>query len=395
VHWQTVLPVDANRIYRFGFSAWAYSLAAGLSEDGSVLALVTRGGLVGVDAAKGQVLWKTDPDQPTVAQLYAVAMDGDELVILLNTGQIIVLDKRTGKELWQHRIGNTDLPWRSAPQVANGLLLTCHGSREPTATLYDMNTRKVLGSVRMGATGLPQVHLTSDELLLLCDGQTLKLIEPISGLDEPVWSVRVSANNQARILAANDQYVVVAPNTTQGVVEVRSLLEDGGVVETFQTRPVKGATAIPFDARIVGDRLYVLAGAQPVYSGHPLGVRVFSYCRDPSLHAFEISTGRTSWDPVDLSAIGAGGYVYVSPPEVAGKYVCVLCRAQPFTRPGALKIVDAQTGKDAQPAIVVPGVEANPNMDLYRLMFATSPVLTEGRLALDTARGLVVYGQKE
>ncbi len=394
VKWETQLAVDTDRIYKYGFSAWSFSLTAGLSGDQSVIAVVTRGGFAGVSTATGKVLWQYAVDDAIVSQMYAVTMSEEEVVVLNGSGEISVLDKRTGKRLWQHRIGPNQLPWRAPPQVAGGVLLVGHGQTELTATLFDMSTQKALGSVAVGGFGVAQASLTPDGMLLICDGSALKFIEPVAGLDQPVWTAGMGANLRPKVLFATESYVLVAPSSSQGLIQRRSLVEDGRVEQVYQTGLPNGRAALPVAVTVVGDRLYVLAGSTATQSYIAPAVRVLTYTRDPSLQVFDLASGKRLWDPVDLNP-GAESYVYAMPPEVGRKYVCALTKVQPFTRPSTLRIIDSATGENAQEPLTIPGVQANQRTPNQLMMLGASPVLTSGRLVLDTPKGVVVYGRKD
>ena len=395
--WETALPVDAKRIQQHMSSPWAYSLAGGLTRDGSVLAVITRGGFAGVDVKTGKVLWSHDVTHAAVSHMHSVVMADDAFVILTNSGEVLVLDKRTGGQLWKHRIPRTQTPWRMPPQIAGGVLLTQHGPTESLATLFDMETRKSLGTVTLGRVGgTGQSHLTADGLLVVCDGSSLKLIEPISGIDQEIWSVRLRGSSGPSILAASDAHVVLAPSAKEGIVELRSLAHDGRVVQTFLTAPVKGRTVVPVQASLAGDRLYVLAGSQPSRSYVSPGVRVLSYWHDPCLYAFDLTTGKPAWSgPVDLSPRGGGTNVHVASLEFGQRYICALSKSLPFTRPATLRIIDSVNGAEAQTAIDVPGAPAVGGVNPYQRMLGPAPVMTKGRIVLDTPKGIVVYGKRD
>lgn len=395
VRWETKLPVETDRIYRVGFSAWAFTLAAGLSSDDAALAVITRGGFVGLDPDTGQVLWSHDAAHPAVGRMYAVVMAEDQFVILANTGEIMVFDKRTGRQIWRHRVAQNQLPWRVVPQIAGGLLLVGHGRTELAATVFDMNTRKSLGSVSIGPFGAAQAYLTADGLLVVCDGSSLKLVEPVSGMGQPIWSVGLGSGLRPRILFATDSYVLVAPNINQGLIQRHSLADDGRVLQTYRTALAKGRQALPVRATVAGDRLYVLAGATATGSYVAPNVRMVSYSKEPSLHGFDLTTGKRLWQPVSLSPAGGGTYVYAMPFEIGRRYICTLSKAQPFTRPATLKIVDSVTGKVVQDPITVPGVQAGRELPHQYMMLGTSPVMTNGRLILDTPKGVVVFGKRD
>lgn len=395
IKWETTLPVNKDRIYRHPFSAWAFTISAGLTDDAAMLAVITRGGFVGVEVEGGKVVWKHDLAQPAVSRMYAVTMAGDQFVVLTSTGDISVWDKRTGERVRQHRIARNQLSFRVPPQVAGGMLLVGHGRTEMMVTLFDMNTWKSLGTVVAGRFGVAQACLTADGLLVVSNGNSLKLIEPVSGMDRPIWSVGLGRDRHPRILFLTDTHVLVLSDRSKGLMQLRSLADDGRVVMTYRTDFGRGRKALPVRATVVGNRLYVLGGSTFTYSHISPGASVASYAKDPSLHAFDLATGKRLWKSVDLSPVGGGTYVYVMPFEIGRRYICALSKAQPFTRPATLRIIDSRTGQEAQDPITVPGVRAAKRSPHQYMMLGASPVMTDGRLILDTPKGVMVYGKKD
>jgi outer membrane protein assembly factor BamB len=391
--WQARLPIDVNRMYQYGYSGRAFSLAGCLSADGGVVAVCTRGGFAGVEVRTGKVLWQKPAADPAVSGMFALATSAGQIAAVPNTGAVQVFDAASGQEVWKHAIPQQQLALRGPPQFGGGLLLVPHGRTEPMATVFDLATRRALGSIRLTTSNVTQFDLTGDGLVLASDGRTLRLVEPVLGIDQPIWTLNLAANLQPCLLAATDAYAVLSPNINSSVVEVRSLDDEGGVRRTFQASAVSGRSAMPFSAMIGGERLFVLGGSQPNYSRqNVLSARGVIQIQEPSLHAFDLVTGKTLWQ-ADLST--GGGQPLLVQVGQTRQHLVVVAKENAITRPARLLIIDAQTGKVAQ-KIELPTVQNLPQpAGYFQHMAMSAPAAAGGRLVVETLKGIEVYGTKE
>ncbi|GAG30857.1 unnamed protein product, partial [marine sediment metagenome] len=242
------------------------------------------------------------------------AMGPDRCVALTRDGAIHVLQMRSGRELWKYQMVKKQLPWQAPPQVAGELLLTCCGRNNWQSAVFDMTSGRLLGKIALGQRSA-QAFLTAGGLVVVCDGRSLRLIEPVLGITESVWSVPLAANLKPAVLTVTDAHVVVSPNAGTGVVELRSLAEYGRIVRTFQTQPVAGKVAMPIAAVVTGNRLYVVAGLQGSPARNALPRRQIGYIRCPSLHAFNLTTGKRLWS-ADLTPPGGRNNMYIMPVQL-------------------------------------------------------------------------------
>ncbi len=391
--WEAPLPLDAKRLYRYGFSSWSSAMLGGLSSDGSVFAMSSRAGFYGLDVRTGKLLWRRNAGESLVSGLNWMAMGEDRLVVLNSTGGVTGLDLRTGKQAFAHSVPRGDLPWRAAPQISGGLLLTIHGRTDWHATVFDLGRKRTLGTIPL-ARGRGQALLTPDGLVIICDGRSLRLVEPVMGMKQNIWSVRLAQNLQPVVLAATSTHVIVSPNHQSGLIELRSLAEYGRIVRSFQTRSVGGNAAVPCGARVVGGRLYVVAGMANSSSRQAVYMGRLSYVRGPSLQAFDLASGKLLWS-AKLSGAGAATNLYVMPIEVCRDHVGVLVK-QHYNRPSTAMLVEGRTGRAVQ-KVEIPGVQIKPGirrLDHLRHMWLGGPVITDGRMLLETYAALQVYGKK-
>jgi len=401
LRWQTTLRLDVNRFQTHG-TWWAQRVAAGLTAGGTRLTLACPGGLACVDVRTGKLCWAKGTADALLSRFNSAALDASHLIILDNTGGLAALDPATGRLLWRHRLARSQMSWWMPPLIAGGVLVTAHGpSSRRQASVYDLTAGgRLVGSVRMESK-LGQVGLTRDGLLVVNDGGSIRMIEPMLGLDQPIWTVHLARSGQAAFLDLTGTHMVVSPGVNSRLVELRSLAHNGGIVRTFELRAVGGQVVYPVSAELMGQRLYVVAGRRPGV-GPRLSIpgQVVAYIRNPCLQAFDVRTGRLLW-VADLTLGALGGlqpYVYVMPLEVCRSHVTVLVKAQSYMRDSKVFILDAVTGKVVQTVVVsrtglVRGRRAA-QQRYFRHMWLSSPAICDGRVVVETHKGIWVYGRE-
>jgi hypothetical protein len=188
--------------------------------------------------------------------------------------------------------------------------------------------------------------------------------------------------------------VVVSPSNKSGVVELRSLVHHGMIERSYQTEAVGGQTAVPISAALVGDRLYVVAGQPTGSNRNSILTGRLTYTMNPSLQVFDRATGELLW-LANLAFGGAHPYTYVMPLEICRSHVSVLVKSQHYTRPSTAVLIDDRTGKIVQ-KFTVPGAQGVAvQMRYFRHMWLSGPVIINGRVVLETHKGLWVYGGRQ
>lgn len=405
VKWTVTLPLRPDRIYAYS-GGLQYGPMAALSADGSTLLVaVSRGGAAAVDLKTRKLLWRVPVADSRIARMYAMTFGDDRLAILGSAGEVCVLDVRTGKELWRHSVPRQEMPWRLPPQIAGGLLLTVHGRSEWKATVFDMSSKKSLGTVRL-ARSYSQARLTDDGLLVVNDGQSLRLIEPVLGIDRPLWSLGLNRNLQPAIMAMNDGNVLLSPNVNSGIVQVRSLVDFGRSVKGLLAatapeggNPIPGTPHAPCRAWVRGKHLYLVTGSGPT-SYRYMGLSgAQTYVMAPMLQAFDLTTGERLWAK-SVAPQMVRSYAYVMPPAVGQKHVAVLVKPQSYNLPSQIKVLDKATGAEVYKIDVAAGkvvrvagrVRINPH---YRHMAVAGPVMCAGKLVVETPERIEVHGRKD
>ncbi len=389
IKWETASLISTSRLYQ-RYSP--YSFLAGLNGDSTVLAVVSRGGFVGVDVKTGKVLWRRTVSEPMIARIHSTAMGDDRCVVLTNDGNIHVLGMRSGKELWTRRMQGKQSRWWSPPQIAGGLLLLCHGQPDRRASVFDLTTKKLLGSISLGQKSA-QAYLTDNGLIVVCNGRSIQLIEPLLGMDQPVWKVDSAANLAPAVLGITDTHVLVSPTADSGLVEMRSLADFGRIVRTFQTKPVAGKTARPIDARVVNNRLYVLAGSNISSQRGALAAGRLFYGKEPTLQAFDLTTEEALWS-ADLSS-NPGMPSYIMPLQVGRNHISVIVKGPSQSQSPVAMVIEIGGGNVVQKLTLPNVMSVRPNERRFRYLYLGSPVIASDRLAVETHTGLEIYGKRK
>ncbi|HET6430000.1 MAG TPA: PQQ-binding-like beta-propeller repeat protein [Phycisphaerae bacterium] len=396
VIWEAPTDVKGEELYRYGFNGWPWSMLAGATDDGSTVVVACRAGLWAVDVKTGKRKWYLSRSSSTVVQMHSMAMGGDQLVVQGNsgaTGTMTALDMATGKALWSQEITGAEYPWMAPPRAAGGLVVAVHGRTDWFASVYDQSRGKLLGRIKLGARK-GQAFVTAAGLVVTFDGQTLAMTEPMLGMDRPVWEVNVGAGDlQPIVLEATDTHVAISPSADSPLVELRSLAHHGMIERTFQTSPVDGNVAVPGDVRITDDQVFVVGGQTPSDIRQKKMYGQMSYTTKPSLQAFDRHTGKLLW-VADVAA-PTNPSNYALPVEVGRDHVALLTKPTSYALASKATVVNRRTGKLAQMFTIAANNDNDVRTRAAHHMLLSSPVILDGRLLLETHKGIWMYGKSE
>ncbi len=252
---------------------------AELAGNGTVLCVWGLGWITGFDTRDGRELWSRRHNELMTGLR---ATTDKELVLLGGEGLVTVLDKANGQQLWQHRIAASDLPWRTAPQLAGGLLLTFHGmvkagESNGTYTVFDMASRRSLGSVALDEGAF----LTPEGLLIGTRRGEVVCIEPLLQMEQPMWTVALPEGQRPLVLGQCGDNVFVSRAATLQTLEMLSISQLGQKVREFS--PIVAAqpsaarelgARVGFPITVLGDHLLVMSD---------------------ELRAFDVSSGKALW----------------------------------------------------------------------------------------------------
>jgi len=398
VIWEAPLGAKSHERYLYSFQGWPLSMLSGVTRDGSTLVMACRAGIWAIDVKTGKRRWQLGRSSTTVQRMHSMAMGGGQLVIQSTsgaTGRMIALDMATGKPLWNQSVTGADYPWIAPPRIGGGLVVSVHGRTNWSVSVYEQSGGKLLGRLKLGMRK-GQAFATTSGLVVTFDGKSLVLSEPLLGMDRPVWEMNLGAGNlDPMVLGADDTHVAVSPAPDSPLVELRNLARNGMIDRTFQVRPVGGQRVFPADVCLTDTQVFVVAVQQLAGNRQQraYGRMTSSYVVKPVLQAFDRHSGELQWI-ADVSA-GASLSNYVQPLEVGRDHVAVLVKPTSYTRASRATVVNRRTGKIAQTFTVAPGNDNNVRTRSGRHLMLSSPVILNGRLLLETHKGLWIYGRSE
>ncbi|HET6429479.1 MAG TPA: hypothetical protein VFJ30_13775, partial [Phycisphaerae bacterium] len=242
---------------------------------------------------------------------------------------------------------------------------------------------------RWQANRLAQCEMTPDGLLvMMIDGELT--VRELSQIDKPLWKKQYDGTQYPAILGVSTDMVAVSPAQNSPRVEVLTIPGDGRKLASLDLAPSAGAPNTPFDARFDGQDLLVLcapgmAGQRKMVFGRlsssrGLGIQKFSVAHEKRLWACDF----------DGSAMY---YPNVLPTVVGKNHVVVTARHFQIGLAYYAYVVDLRTGKVAQKIDLRGGVAAAKDENRRRQLIG-QPVMTNGRLCVETSEGVTVYGEK-
>ena len=206
---------------------------------------------------------------------------------------------------------------------------------------------------------------------------------------KPLWTCnKYNQNQQPLLLAVSNDFVAVAPTMNGQVVEVRPMTGGEPLVMSATLPEVGGMRAVPIDATIEGANLLVLSAANPVGQRGNLGQQY--YLQTLGLHRINLEKKVRAWS-YEVEGMGPGANVTLTKPVIGTNYVAMLARNLQGGEP-AVHVIDMQTGKRAGKIDLMGKVQNFERQQQLRLWMMGPPVMTNGKLCVETMEGMVIYG---
>ncbi len=281
-----------------------------------------------LDATRGRVRWRRTHDESIRC---GVALTGDRLLSVTQTGTLVCLDADGGRRLWQRRLAQWPDRWINAPPaVAGNLVIAGHARGGLEAFEITRGTRRW----HRGADQAPFTNSNGDMWpnhfapvvgghLLIGHRRTLSRLDPRTG--EDLWAHDTNYGWYLPAPLVRDGGVWV-PNGQPGDRLVRLRLSDGRVERRIR------ASGVPVNWEIAGDRLYL------VVLDRWIGGQGRLQCRSAT-------TGRLFWDR-PLGGDPAHAYAYYAsdgppsqaPPRIVGDRLHLACTD------GSVRCFDTSSG---------------------------------------------------
>jgi len=386
--WKTPAGIDKATSDRYAYFPPGMRLLGALSRDGRIVVVADRKSARGLDVVNGKTKWHTDFYKIGIRSFYCMSAGQGVLVLADTSGKVSCLDMANGKLLWQNNLvgGRSRMPLGSA-QIGGGLVVFRSDSGRSVTALSLSRQGRVVGT--WTSKQWSQVEMTADGIMLmLLDGE-LTAREP-ARTDRPLWRVQYEGNKNPTIIGVSAEMLAVAPDMSGGPVDVLSIPGGGRKLASLAPASIEGQPGIAFEAAFDRGQIFVLctAGLNGRRGGQ---YGQITNTRGINLQKFNLADGKRLWSRNIASA--ARYYPNVLPMTVGRNHVVVSARHYQAGQPCYVHIIDSETGRDAQKIdLRAPGAVIKDEPRRRQAM--GPPVMTAGRLVVETTEGVSVNGEK-
>ncbi|MGB2824470.1 MAG: PQQ-binding-like beta-propeller repeat protein [Phycisphaerae bacterium] len=385
--WKGLVGVDTDEVHKYSHYPPGMRLIGGLSRDGKALVVADRKTIRGLDLVSAKVLWQRQMAEIGVQSFHSMGVGCGVLVVACRTGKVSCLDIARGELLWQNDlVGGTRYPV-APPRIAGQLVVLRHDGGKTVTCLGLARGGRVVG--RWQASQWTECELSEDGLLvMMIDGELT--VREAAKIDKPLWRCKYDPGRQPTMLGASSDMIAVSPSSASGPVEVMSM-GGGRKVATLDVAAVAGMPGVPFDARFVGRDVYVLCAAG--LSGRRRSVYGrLTNSRGIALQKFSLPDGKRQWS-CELEKNPSVYFPGVLPPVFGKEHAIVTARHYQTNMAYHAHVVRLDTGQVVQ-KIDLQGKGAGPKDENRRRQGIGQPVMTNGRLCVETSEGVKIYGER-
>jgi len=386
--WKTPAGVDKLAYQRYAYMPPGMRLIGALSRDGRTVVVADRKSARGMDVVTGKTKWHTDFNKVGIRSFYCMGAGQGVLAVADSGGNVSCLDLANGKLLWQNTLvgGRSRMPL-GAPQIGGGLVIFRSDSGKSVTAMSLSREGRVVATWK--AKQWCQVEINADGILLmLLDGE-LTAREP-GRIDKPLWKVEYEGVKNPTIIGVSTEMLALAPDMSGGDVELLSIPGGGRKVASLTPARIEGQAPIAFDAVFDRDGIFLLCTAG--LSGRRRGqYGQITNTRGINLQKFNTGDGKRLWSR-DLENASIY-YSNVLPMTVGKNNVVVSARHFQSGRPCYVHVIESRTGREAQKIQLGNARVASQN-ETRRRQAMGPPVMTAGRLVIETAEGVSVNGEK-
>jgi outer membrane protein assembly factor BamB/tetratricopeptide (TPR) repeat protein len=396
VDWQALTSVDQALLRQYSAMPTTMKLVAGLSRDEKVVAVCDRASIRGFAVQTAKALWSQTMDRLDMSGgPYAMAI-GDGYAVLVNSGgDVACLDVGTGQLLWKgvSLSGQPNQPQSKCPstppQIVGGKILICHNYGRSLTCLDAADNGRVIGKWDGASGNVTGAFSPNGNLAVMVDG-TLSLYDAGQLGGAPLWTRKYEVNGQPTLLAAGNDFIAVMPGMNRPVTVVEVLASGGGdqPVASVTLPDVGNQRVYPVSATIEGTNLLVTAS--PNFVGQRSQLQQALPLSGLSLHRIDLAKKRRIWS-YEVEPAGQQFNSMLTPPVIGTNYVAMLSRGAQGGD-ASVHVIDMETGKRAGKIDLMGRGGAFGQPQAMRLQAIGPPVMTNGRLCVETMEGVVIYG---
>lgn len=382
VSWQGLSPMTSDALRQANMNNPSATILAALSKDQKVLMIASTEGLRGYELRTAKAKWSHTTGEIGVTGPCVMGAGDGVLAVVDSTGRVIVVDIATGEVLWnqvQLAMGNM---MAAAPQVSGNLVMVRHAAGRQITLLDIAQKGRIVQTFQAGqsATGC----FTQSGMALICTDNTLTALDPAQ-VAKPLWTRTLENNSNPAVLAVGADTAVIWANSR---VEVYSV---SGGKDPLVSLPLptasNGQQLFPVQAAVDRNGVFLTCSLR---QGNLRRPDIFQPLYGAYLVRVDLEKKKYAW----VTELAPPSDLIVLPPTVAQSHVAVAVATS--TNEGIVYVVDAATGKVATKIPTSRRAESDdaPRIQNGRPMTTSfgAPVITNGRLAIETSEGVVIYG---
>ena len=398
VRWSGMTTVDPAEQERYYSYPPGWRLVGALSKNNKVLVIADRKSVAGLDVQSGKVKWRTELGEVGVSKFGCISTGDGVMLVASQDGNMSCMDLATGQVRWQARLSGRNRYLSGSPYIGGGVVLAVNNSGREV-NCYSLRTGKLLA--KWAAASYAQAAVSRRGYVVLMLDDTLTVREVAKLAETPIWSRKYAETHQVggrkvkdypTILRLAKDRIVVSPSQYTNQIEVLSLPAFGQVMARLQTSDVSGQAGLPADAWFDDGHLYVACTVASTTRRKQAYGR-FSTTRGLSVQRFSLNgTGRKTkadWNcDVDIDPRNTG---QVMPPTITGSHVVAFSKHYQTNRAIHALVINAASGKVLTKIDLV-GKGEDAAVRTKRQRMIGPPVITNGRMCVETCEGITVYG---
>ncbi len=383
--WSGLTSIDGDTLIKGSYYNPGYRLVGGLSADHKVLLVAHRLGVTGLDVGNGKVIWQKKMGDLDVSSFQSMSVGRGVLVVVDSVGKLTCIEVATGKIRWRGTVVGGRRNVAGPPSIGPGLVLTKHDSNR-RLTCFDLTSGKVVGTWQ--GSSYAEGHITTEGLVVTMIDGLLSVLDR-GQMAKPLWTRKYSSGPYPAILAVGANAVVISPANNNDVTEVLSITGGGRLLATLKGAQVGSYKPFPVEAAFDGQNIYM------IYSLSAVGRRKYMFgrtstSRGMSIQKFDLA-GRRLWTRTISTTTQS--YYYCLPVLIGKDHVVVTARQTNYSMPSNVHVLTSAHGREVE-QMDLRGPAGDPTTLMYRMSAIGPPVMTNGRLCVETGQGVTIYGDQ-
>lgn len=362
-------------------------LVGALSKDRRTLAVAGRVSARGIDVVTGKTKWHAEYSKMGLGSFFCMGAGEGVLVVADTSGRVICLDLSNGKKLGASLVAGKRSRLPYAEPIVRAGLAVFRSDNSRTITVLSLSRQRVIAC--WTAKQRAEAEVTPDGMLLLMLDGVLTAREP-GDLEKPVWEVKYDVNKHPGILATSKDLVAVASDAAGGPVHVLSITGAGRKLASLDMGRFDDVHAQAFAAAFDRGSLLVMCSAWQSLPRRGQQSNL-NTVRGLCLQKFNLADGKLVWRAEMENRTTV--LPKVLPMVIGTNHVAVTARRSNAAQPYYVHVVRLKDGKVVQKLDLhsSTGKAASAHR---RAALMNPPAMTHGRLVVETAEGVSVYGEK-